>query len=217
MFFALLRQKFRSSHCSPQFVDHVKLLGFRKAARTWQADSAEEQVFGHLATIFLAVGIEGLKVHGFPYRSGLNIRCIKCLDQLVSGASESFFVNQKAAQPVGVEPIGCLRHKRNSWKVSKCLTVTEGDRAALFHPYIKDLQLASPNAREHVAHPVVVANFRVLECDAGIASLCSPETGFVYPFLFLSNQHPAPVVVMILFPLNEKAPTSPNVPAGISL
>src|SRR5256885_8350209 len=106
-------------------------------------------------------------MHRLPYRPGLDAREIKCVNQLVSRTAESFFVNQKAAQPVGVKPVGRLRHKQNAGKVSKRVPVAEGDSAALFHAQIEDLQLTSPNAREHVTHAVVVANFRVLICDAG--------------------------------------------------
>src|ERR1700722_6714895 len=97
MFFEHLRQKFRRSCCSSYLVDHVKLIGFRKAAGTWQANSAVGQVLCYLAAIALAVGIKALEVPGFPDRTGLHGRGIKCVDQLVSGAAESFFINQKAA------------------------------------------------------------------------------------------------------------------------
>ena len=105
--------------CGPDLVDYIELVFSCEAAGAGETDPATEQVLGHFATIAFATGIEGLKVHGFPDWTGLNICGVEGSDEFIARAAEPFFVYKETTEPVGVETVGGLRHERDSREVGE--------------------------------------------------------------------------------------------------
>src|ERR1022692_2714047 len=176
--------------CS-DLVNHVELFFEREATGTWQADPSAKKVIGYFAAVTLRLGVERLKVHGLPYGAGLDIGGVETSNKLVARTPELFLVDQKTTQPIGVQPIGGLRHKRDTGQVAEGLVIAECNGTSLVDAKSENLKLTASNPGQHVAHAVVVAHFGMLVSDTGIARLGGPEAGLVYPFLMTRNQHAA--------------------------
>src|ERR1035438_936841 len=189
-FFAELRE-WPTAHQGPDLVDDVELVFEREAARTGEADSAAEQVLGHLAAVARATGIKWLKVHGLPHGAGLGVGGIERVNELIARAAETPFVDQEATQPVCVEAVRGLRHERDAGKIGKAIAIAECDGAPLTDAEVEDFKLAATDAGEDVAHAVVVPEFGVLVGDPGIARLLGPEASLGNPGMILRNQHAA--------------------------
>src|SRR5579863_419572 len=139
------------------------------------------------------------------------------MDKLVPRTAESVLIKQKAAQPVGMKPEVCLRHWRNTRKVSQCFSVSVGNRAALLNTQIENFELSAPNSRKYVAHAVIETDFRMFICNARIARLCSPKTRLVYPLAPLRNQHPAAGSRNDLVSVKRKSRYIPQCSSSLSL
>ena len=71
------------------------------------------------------------------------------------------------------------------------------------------LQLRAPERGEDVAHPVVEADLGVLVVGDGLPRLRRELPRVLDQVSARRDEHPAPLVVMILLPLNEKAASAP--------
>jgi hypothetical protein len=90
----------------------------------------------------------------------------QCLRNQVGGsaglASSRIVPRQPKNSSAGwCEALERVRHKQNTGKISKRVSVAEGDSAALFHAQIEDPELPAPHASEYVPDAVVVAEFAV--------------------------------------------------------
>src|ERR1039458_50294 len=90
-----------------------------------------------------------------------------------------------------MQPVGSLWHKRDTGQVGKGLTIAEGNGTSLVNTKGEDLKLAATDAREHVAHAVVVAELGGLVGDAWVAGLLGPEARPVNPVLVPGDEHAA--------------------------
>jgi len=78
-------------------IDDVELIFKRQAAGAGETDPAAEQVFGHLAAVARATGIQRLHVHRFPNRAGLDAGSVQEPDELVAGATKLLLFDEEAA------------------------------------------------------------------------------------------------------------------------
>src|SRR6185437_16864014 len=85
---------------------------------------------------------------------------------------------------------GCLGHRHDVWQICQSLMVAKRDCTTLFHSKIENCQLATADAREHVAHAVVVPDFGMLISKTRITSLLRPEARLINPRGVRRDQHP---------------------------
>src|ERR1035438_9859802 len=160
--FRFERQLRSGAGCKSDLVDHVELVFERQAARTWEANTPPEQVFGHLSAVALAPGVEELEVHGFPDGAGFDVGGIQGADEFIARTAELFLIDEEAAQPVRVQAVGGLGHERDTGQAGEGLAIAERDGTTLLHAEIENLKLATADPRPHIAHPGAVAKLRVL-------------------------------------------------------
>src|ERR1035438_7334884 len=99
-------------------------------------------------------------MHWLPYGARLDVRFVERPDQCVAREAECIFIDQETAKPIGVASVGGLGHERNAWKVGEGIAVAEGDGTSLLDTKIQDCKLAAANTCEHIAHAIVVPQFR---------------------------------------------------------
>ena len=85
-----------------------------------------------------------------------------------------------------MKAVGRLRHERDARKIGEGIAVPKGNSPPLLNTKIKNFESAPANAGQHITHPVVVADLRVLIRDAWIARLRRPKTRLCDPMLHLS-------------------------------
>jgi hypothetical protein len=178
---------------------------------------AAEQIRAHLAAVPLVPGVERLQVHGLPEGPRLDVLRRERLDDPIAGHAAPPLVEEEAGEPVGVQAVGRLRHERERRDVGERVAVPEGDLTTLLHPPIEHLELPAADPRQHVGEAVVVADLRVVVGDPSSRAWVDQNRAFSTQSLRRAASIPPPVVVTILLPLKEKAPTSPIEPAGLPL
>src|ERR1700681_3151997 len=98
-------------------------------------------------------------MHRFPNGSRLNFSGIEVGNQIVARTAEAVFVNEKTAQPVGRHAVSGFGHGRDSRKFGEGVAILPRDGPALLHTEVEHLELAASDAREDIAHAVVIAGF----------------------------------------------------------
>src|ERR1017187_298550 len=179
------------ARCGPHLADNVELVFEREAARTGETDSAAEEVFGHLASVARATGVQGLQVHRFPDGAGLDVGGGEDAYEFIARAAQLGFFDEEATEPVGVHAVRGLWHERDAGEVSKCIPIAEGDGAPLPDTEVQNFELATADTSQHVAHAVVVTEFGVFVSKAGITGLLGPEAGLFDPGGVGGNEHAA--------------------------
>src|SRR5260370_5494684 len=107
-------------------------------------------------------------MHRFPNRTRLDGACIEGSDQFIARAAEFLLVAEKATQPIDVQSVGRLGHERYTGKIRASVVLAERDRPSLLDTLAEPFQLASPNSRQTIAQPIVIADVRVLVATAGL-------------------------------------------------
>ena len=90
-----------------------------------------------------------------------------------------------------MQAVRSLRHKNDTRQIGERVAVSEGYGPALLDAQIEDFELTPSDAREDVAHAVVVAEFRMLIRESGIACLLGPEACFFDPGSIAGHEHSA--------------------------
>ena len=112
-------------------------------------------------------------------------------------------------------PYAGLGHERDPGHAVEQLAVAVAEPAARRDALGERLELGAPEGGEEVAHPVVEADLGVLVVRRRLARLRRELARVLDPDRRSSETSiPPPLVVMILFPLNENAASAPCPPAG---
>src|SRR5205814_9247315 len=82
-----------------------------------------------------------------------------------------------------------LRHRVDAREVGKCFMVAEGYRAPLSHSLVEHPQLPAADAREDVAHSIIVSELAMLVSEAWVPRLLRPESGFIDPRSVPRDEH----------------------------
>src|SRR5690606_26663 len=121
-----------------------------------------EQLLGDVPTDDLTPREHGLQVHRLPHGTRLNIRSLKRKTDVLTCRAESVRVDRERRQPPCVAPPGRLRHELDTLQVAKGLLIEIEVRTPGGHSVLENLELTEPDASEHVAQTVVVADLGVL-------------------------------------------------------
>ena len=125
-------------------------------------------------------------------------------------------VDHDARQPSVPAPPRRERHQRHPGHVSELLPVAVVDGQPPVDHLRQPSELSPADGREQVAEAVVEPHLDVLEVDGRLPGLRRQVAHAVGDRDVGGDEHPPPLVVAILLPLNENTPMSPSVPAARS-
>ena len=110
-------------------IDNEALLFNGERAGTGEANASAVEVFSNGASDTFEVAIKLLEMHRTPDWSRLDVEAVEVANELKLGEAEHSFVDQEAAEPIGVASVWSLRHEREA-DVRESVTVAKRQRAA---------------------------------------------------------------------------------------
>src|SRR5687768_13560761 len=97
-------------------------------------------------------------MHRLPYRSCLDVLRLECQANRFAVDTEFYWIDQNACEPTRAAIPRRLGHELDARQVSESPLVKRTVRSARIHTVFQHAKLSAANTREHITHPIIVAD-----------------------------------------------------------